>query len=139
MGYEGVTISATFAGESYISGGFLAIVVVGLGLGAVMGFWNTTASPRNSEIGILVYASGFFAAVITMRSLFAFTTAVLPTIASLCVAAVIVNTAQAGVVRMARVFQRRTPQAQPRPAGRQVPIRRFGGAPPEVVPKPGGD
>ena len=142
MGYEGVTISATFAGESYISGGFLAIVVVGLGLGAVMGFWNTTASPRNSEIGILVYASGFFAAVITMRSLFAFTTAVLPTIASLCVAAVIVNTAQAGVVRMAKVFQRRAPkplQARPRTAGRQVLVRRFGGTPPEVLPKPGGD
>ena len=129
MGYQDVTISATFAGESYISGGYVAVLLVGLVLGAAMGFWNTTASPRNSEIGILVYASGFFAAVITMRSLFAFTTAVLPTIASLCVAAFIVNTAQAGVRRVAKLLQPRGPQARPRPPVRQAPVRRFAAGP----------
>ncbi len=106
LGVEGVTIAATFAGEAYISGGFGVVVFVGLLLGAVMGFWNTTASPKNSEIGILVYASGFFAAVITMRSLFAFTTAVLPTIASLVVAAVIVKTAEVSVRQVAKLLRR---------------------------------
>jgi hypothetical protein len=139
LGAEGVTIAATFAGESYISGGYSAVVFVGLLLGAVMGFWNTMASPRNSEIGILVYASGFFAAVITMRSLFAFTTAVLPTIAALCVAAMIVNTAQAGVLRVARLIRRPGLQARPRPQPRAAPVRRFAGPPVEVKPGPPGE
>jgi hypothetical protein len=106
LGVEGVTIAATFAGEAYISGGFGAVVLVGLLLGAVMGFWNTTASPKNSEIGILVYASGFFAAVITMRSLFSFTTAVLPTLAALIVAAVIVKSVQVGARQVAKLLRR---------------------------------
>lgn len=125
LGVEGVTIAATFAGEAFISGGLGAVVFVGLLLGAVMGFWNTTASPKNSEIGILVYASGFFAAVITMRSLFAFTTAVLPTIAALGVAAVIVQSVQAGARQMAKLWRR--PGAAPRsqaPPVRRQPVRR---------------
>lgn len=125
LGVEGVTIAATFAGEAFISGGFAAVVFVGLLLGAVMGFWNTTASPKNSEIGILVYASGFFAAVITMRSLFAFTTAVLPTIAALCVAAAIVKSVQAGARQMARLLRRPGPQSRPvAPPTRRAGVRR---------------
>jgi hypothetical protein len=115
LGVENVTIAATFAGEAFISGGLAAVVFVGLLLGAIMGFWNTMASPRNSEIGTLVYASGFFAAVITMRSLFSFTTAVLPTIAALVVAAVLVNSVQAGAQRMAKLL--RKPSVQPRASG----------------------
>jgi hypothetical protein len=121
LGVEGVTIAATFAGEAYISGGFGAVVFAGLLLGAIMGFWNTTASPKNSEIGILVYASGFFAAVITMRSLFAFTTAVLPTMVSLVVAALIVKTVEVGARQVAKLLNR--PKAPGRDR-RTVPPRR---------------
>jgi hypothetical protein len=85
FGMKGVTIAATFVGEGYMSGGFPAIVAMGLCLGWLAAWWNRLSSPHNSELGMLVYASGFFAVTITMRSLFALTTAVLPCVAGLVV------------------------------------------------------
>jgi hypothetical protein len=82
MNQEGLTISASFAGEAYMSGGSWTVFAIGLFFGILTGWWGYLASPRNSELGILIYASGFFAAVISMRSLFVFTTALLPTIAA---------------------------------------------------------
>ncbi|MDR3406407.1 MAG: hypothetical protein P4L99_28240 [Chthoniobacter sp.] len=97
LGVEGVTISASFAGEAYMSGGMFAVLVIALTFGAVTGWWSYLASPKNSELGILIYASGFFATVISMRSLFVFTTALLPTVAALVIGtyAVRLLTAQA--------------------------------------------
>lgn len=83
MGVDGMTVAASFVGEAYMSGGLIAVFLAGLFFGAVTGWWGHLASPRNSEMGILIYSSGFFAAVISMRSLFVFTTALLPTIASI--------------------------------------------------------
>lgn len=83
MDVDGMTIAASFIGEAHMSGGPVAVFLVGLFFGALTGWWGLLASPRNSELGILVYSSGFFAAVISMRSLFVFTTALLPTIASI--------------------------------------------------------
>lgn len=91
MGVEGLTVAASFAGEAYMSGGHFAVLVIGLMFGAAFGWWCYLASPRNSEIGILIYASGFFAAVISMRSLLVFTTALLPTIAGITIATYLVN------------------------------------------------
>jgi hypothetical protein len=85
LGVEGVTISASFVGEAYMSGGLLATIVIALIFGALTGWWSYLASPKNSELGILIYASGFFATVISMRSLFVFTTALLPTVAALVI------------------------------------------------------
>src|SRR5258708_21929561 len=85
LGVEGVTISATFVGEAYMSGGIMAVLISGLVFGALAGWWSYLASSKNSELGILIYASGFFAAVISMRSLFVFTTALLPTVAALVI------------------------------------------------------
>ncbi len=123
MGYdEGVTISATFVGEAYISGGYWAIVFVGLILGAINGWWSLMASARNSELGILVYASGFFSAVITMRSLFAFTTAVLPTLVCLLVVILLVSSAQAGGRKVLKLLRHQAPRPIPRNGGgRAVP------------------
>jgi oligosaccharide repeat unit polymerase len=84
-GAEGMTVASSFVGEAYMSGGFLAIALAGLALGFSTGWWSSLASPRNSELGILIYASGFFAAVISMRSLFVLTTALLPTVAALVI------------------------------------------------------
>jgi hypothetical protein len=56
---------------------------MGITLGWLAAWWNRLASPKNSELGMLIYASGFFAVTITMRSLFALTPAVLPCIAGL--------------------------------------------------------
>lgn len=91
MGMEGLTISASFAGEAYMSGGNIVVFLIALAFGAVGGWWCYLASLRNSEIGILIYASGFFAAVISMRSLLVFTTALLPTVAGIVIATYLVG------------------------------------------------
>lgn len=85
LGVEGVTISASFVGEAYMSGGMMVTLIIALIFGALTGWWSYLASPKNSELGILIYASGFFATVISMRSLFVFTTALLPTVAALII------------------------------------------------------
>lgn len=83
LNVEGLTLSASFAGEAYMAGGPGTVFVIALLLGGFMGWWSALSSPHNSEVGHLVYASGFFAAVISMRSLFVFTTALLPTAAAI--------------------------------------------------------
>jgi oligosaccharide repeat unit polymerase len=83
LGATQMTVAATFVGEAYISGGLFGVVLEALILGLMAAWWNRLASPRNSELGILVYASGFFAVTITMRSTFALTTALLPCIAGI--------------------------------------------------------
>lgn len=85
LGAEGLTLATSFVGESYMSGGNVVVVLAGLFFGALTGWWSRLASPRNSDFGTLVYASGFFATVITMRSLFVFTTAILPTIGAVVI------------------------------------------------------
>jgi hypothetical protein len=59
------------------------VFLTGSVFGAVAGWWNRLGRGDNSPFGHLVFASGFFAAVISMRSMFVFTTAILPTIAAL--------------------------------------------------------
>ena len=86
LGVEGVTISASFVGEAYMCGGMISVLIVGLVFGALTGWWSYLASSKNSELGILIYASGFFATVISMRSLLVFTTALMPTMAALVIA-----------------------------------------------------
>ncbi len=103
MGFHGtVTIAVTFAGEAYISGGFVGVIGIALALGAFAGWWNHFASSRNSEVGILIYATGFLAAVITMRSMFAFTTSLLPVGACIFVAYYALPKAGAGVSKLTR-------------------------------------
>ncbi len=80
---KNVILMTTFVGEAYISGGLLAVALTGIVLGMLATFWNRLASPRNSELGILIYSSGFFAMIITMRTCFSLTTAILPSLAGL--------------------------------------------------------
>lgn len=85
LGYfgGGITLSASFAGEAYMSGGLFAVLLISIFFGAINGWWSHLMAPNNSELGILIYSSGFFAAVISMRSLFTYTTALLPTVAAI--------------------------------------------------------
>jgi hypothetical protein len=121
LGVEGLTISATFVGEAYMAGGYLAVFAAGLIFGALFGFWNHLGSAGNSELGILVYSSGFFSAVISMRSMFVFTTAMLPTLAAIVLAAFLVKQVVAIERRLARTREMRArqgafaPQAGKRP------------------------
>ncbi|HYR57888.1 MAG TPA: hypothetical protein VEO95_04640 [Chthoniobacteraceae bacterium] len=120
LNVEGLTVAASFAGEAYMSGGTVVVFVIAIGLGAFMGWWGSLASPRNSEIGHLVYASGFFAAVITMRSLFVFTTALLPTAVAIILSTVIVRT----LIRHAHKLLRRSRPIPRMPPGPPQPVRR---------------
>lgn len=91
VGAGGWTVSTTYIGEAFMAGGVFGVVVISLLLGAMMGWWSHLASPRNSEFGMLVYASGFFSVAITMRSLFTFSTAILPTIGGLIIGTILLR------------------------------------------------
>jgi oligosaccharide repeat unit polymerase len=85
FGANGWTVATSVVGEEYMMHGFLGVFFMSLFFGACCAWWNLLASPKNSEFGVLVYASGFFSAVITMRSMNWFSTALLPTGALLLV------------------------------------------------------
>ena len=106
------TVAASFVGESYIAGGFPIVFVTGAVFGMFSLWWSRLASPHNTPIGILIYASGFFAAAISMRSLFVFTTALLPTLAAIFGARLLVNHLRLRAAKWLR-----------RPAGASIPQR----------------
>jgi oligosaccharide repeat unit polymerase len=116
VGAEGWTVAASFVGEAYMSHGIPTVFLAGLILGALMGWWSRLASPENSDLGILIYASGFFAAVISMRSIYVLTTAILPTAVSLVLAA--------GLVGIVRSRQRRRERFARIAGGRLGPMQR---------------
>jgi hypothetical protein len=120
LGVEGVTISASFTGEAYMSGGMTVVLIIALVFGALTGWWSYLASPHNSELGILIYASGFFATVISMRSLFVFTTALLPTVAALVIGTYVVRALSAQAQRLLNKMasRSRTPHRPPAPLRR---------------------
>jgi len=79
----GWTVATSVVGEEYIMHGCIAVFLMSVFFGACCAWWNLLASRENSEFGMLVYASGFFSAVITMRSMTWCSTALLPTMAGL--------------------------------------------------------
>jgi oligosaccharide repeat unit polymerase len=81
LGMSQLTLSSTFVGEAYMMGGYPAILLMGLLFGWVASWWNRFGLHLRSSIGVILYASGFFAATISMRSILWTTTAILPTIA----------------------------------------------------------
>ncbi len=91
VGAEGWTVAASMVGEAYMMAGTLGVIGTALFFGFITGWWGHLASPRNSDFGNLVYASGFFAAAISMRSLFTFSTAILPTLGALVVGALLIK------------------------------------------------
>ncbi len=112
----GWTVAATFVGEAYMSGGLWAVLATALFFGWFSAWWDRLASPANSQFGILIYASGFFAVVISMRSLFVFTTALLPTLVAIV----------GGRMLIAKGLDRRRAAEErpvPRAARRPVPAR----------------
>ncbi len=82
FGVEGVTIAATFVGESYMAAGLFGVILASLLVGMIAQWWTRKAFSRESAFGILIYGSGFFAVVITMRSMYLLPVAILPTIAA---------------------------------------------------------
>jgi oligosaccharide repeat unit polymerase len=83
FGVEGVTIAATFVGESYIAAGLFGVIIVALLIGMLAQWWTRKAFSPESGFGILIYGSGFFAVVISMRSIYWLPVAILPTLAAI--------------------------------------------------------
>lgn len=81
VGAAGWTVAVTYLGESYMMAGWLGVIGVSLFFGALAAWWNRMAMRQQSDYALVVYALGFFAAGITMRSMFWLTTAMLPVIA----------------------------------------------------------
>lgn len=80
-GADGWTVAATYLGESYMMAGMFGVVTMSLFFGALAAWWNRMAMRQQSDYALVVYALGFFAAGITMRSMFWLTTTILPVLA----------------------------------------------------------
>lgn len=78
---EGYTVAATYLGESYMMAGRVGVFLTSIFFGALAAWWNRLALQEHSDYAMMVYALGFFVAVITMRSMFWLTTLALPIVA----------------------------------------------------------
>ena len=82
LGDVGATVASTFIGESFMAAGFTGVAIAGICLGALARWWTARAYTLHSDFGVLIYSSGFFAVVMTMRSLYQLPVAMLPTVAA---------------------------------------------------------
>lgn len=78
---EGMTLSATFIGELWMSGGVFAVILGSLAFGAAAAGWNRVGATAQGNLDQILFASGLFAAGICMRSFLGVMPAVLPTLA----------------------------------------------------------
>jgi oligosaccharide repeat unit polymerase len=76
-----VTLASTFVGEAYIAGGFIGVLIAGVLFGAAAELWNRLGRAVSSPFAQLLYASGFFCAMLSMRSITWASVTTLPTIA----------------------------------------------------------
>lgn len=83
---QATTLAVTFAGEGFIAFGMLGVLGFGLFFGALAAYWNRLAVMGGSALSLIVYAVGAYAAVLSMRSVMFFTTALLPVVALLVLA-----------------------------------------------------
>jgi oligosaccharide repeat unit polymerase len=81
VGTGQATIATTFVGEGYMSAGMLGVILAGILFGAAAEMWNRVGRDSASAFSLLLYASGFFCAITSMRSLLWTSVTVLPTIA----------------------------------------------------------
>ncbi|MBV9490566.1 MAG: oligosaccharide repeat unit polymerase, partial [Verrucomicrobia bacterium] len=99
---EEMTISSTYIGEAYMAGGVVGVILAGFIFGMITGWWGRFAIGLSSGLGLLIYASGFLAIALSMRSLFVFTVAILPTVGAMVLAMLL--TRKAPEVRHPPVF-----------------------------------
>jgi hypothetical protein len=64
-----------------MSGGLPAVLFAGLVFGMAAEMWNRVGRDGSSQFSQLLYASGFFCAALTMRSMVWISVAMLPTLA----------------------------------------------------------
>jgi hypothetical protein len=81
LGVRGLTLSTTYIGEAYMAFGWFGVLTFSLLFGAGCAWWNRWGAYVHSNYSLLIFASGFLAAAISMRSMLWLTTAALPTVA----------------------------------------------------------
>jgi oligosaccharide repeat unit polymerase len=81
VGTDQATIASTFIGEAYMMAGMFGVLLVAILFGAAAEMWNRVGRDANSAFSQLLYASGFFCAIISMRSMLWTTVTMLPTLA----------------------------------------------------------
>lgn len=81
----GYTLSCTFVGEGYMMWGNAGVLIFGVGFGAIFMYWNRLGSRNDSVFQRLVFATLFIPAIISMRSVIAFSTYLLVALALIAV------------------------------------------------------
>lgn len=81
LGVDSLTLSATFIGELWMAGGYLAVVIAALSFGAIAGRWNRVGASADSTMRLILFTAGFFPAGICMRSFLGVVPTVLPLVA----------------------------------------------------------
>jgi hypothetical protein len=81
VGAEGWTVATTYIGESYMTGGVIAVILISLCIGMLATWWTRTAAFYNTGYGLAINALGFFVGALLMRSIAFFTTSILPILA----------------------------------------------------------
>ena len=76
-----VTLASSFVGEAYIAGGLVGVLIAAVLFGAAAELWNRLGRAVTSPFAQLLYASGFFCAMLSMRSITWASVTTLPTIA----------------------------------------------------------
>jgi len=75
---ENITIAATFVGESWMAGGYSAVMIAALLLGAIAGWWNQIGARATTTGQMILFASAFLPAGIAMRSIMSAAPPLLP-------------------------------------------------------------
>jgi len=83
LGADGLTLSATFVGEFWMAGGYVAVALAALAFGAIGAWWNRRAANARTSVEVILFVIGFFPAALGMRSFLSVTPAILPVLAVL--------------------------------------------------------
>ena len=81
LGVQGLTLSCTYVGEAYMSGGLVAVLIASLIFGSAAEMWNRVGFNSGRPFMKIVYVSGFLCAAVSMRSMLSMFPLMLPTIA----------------------------------------------------------
>jgi hypothetical protein len=77
----GYTLAVTYVGEAYLIAGYPSLIIISLLIGALTSWWSRVGLAARSNLDLIYYASGFFAAALGMRSIQFVTIAIVPTVA----------------------------------------------------------
>jgi hypothetical protein len=76
----GYTLAVTYVGEAYLIAGYPSLIIISLLIGAITSWWSRVGLAARSNLDLIYYASGFFAAALGMRSIQFVTIAIVPTV-----------------------------------------------------------